>query len=68
MDPIFQPPIDFSASKRTTYEILPEVKFELIFDEKSENQALSFLQLENIESIYEDYSENENKEYNKYIN
>ena len=33
IDPLFQPPDDFSRSKRFTNDILPEIKFELIFDD-----------------------------------
>ena len=39
IDPIFQPPIEF-ASKRYTMDILPEIKYELIFDQKIDGPNL----------------------------
>jgi len=64
VDPIFQPPIDFAISKRSSYEILPEIKFELVFDEKIEKEEISLLNLENIEKMYEASSKDEEQEYN----
>ena len=56
--------MNFSNSKRTTNEILPEIKVELLFDEKIESQELALLFLENIESNYDASSEDEEQEYN----
>jgi len=43
---------------------LPQIKFELVFDEKFENEEMSFLTLESIERIYEASSKDEEQEYN----
>ena len=40
IDPIFQPPKDFTKNKKTSFEIFSEIKFELIYDEAFENQYL----------------------------
>jgi hypothetical protein len=33
VDPLFPPPPSFGTSNRTTNDILPDIKFELVFDE-----------------------------------
>ena len=34
MDPLFQPPVDLSSTKKTTGEIFPEIFHELVYDSK----------------------------------
>ena len=43
LDPLFPPPIDFALSKKTVGDILPEIRYELIFDQMIEHQALTEL-------------------------
>jgi len=40
VDPIFQPPSDLSSTKKTTGEILPEIKHELVYDSKVDANEL----------------------------
>jgi len=42
VDPIFQPPPDF-ASKKSSGEVLPEIKYELIFDQRTDGEELDNL-------------------------
>ena len=43
LDPIFQAPIDSSITKKTVGDILPELKYELVYDSKIDNQQLQKL-------------------------
>jgi hypothetical protein len=40
IDPIFPPPIEFATHKKTTGDMLPENKFELIFEEEIDSKQL----------------------------
>ena len=40
IDPIFPPPLDFYASKKFIGELLPENRFELIFDEMIDSKTV----------------------------
>ena len=40
LDPIFQAPIDSLTAKKTVGDILPELKYELVYDSKTDNEEL----------------------------
>jgi len=40
IDPLFPPPADFGLHKKTTVDILPENKFELIFESEIDKKQL----------------------------
>ena len=42
IDPVFPPPAEFSA-KKGAGEILPEIRYELVFDQRVEGEALDLL-------------------------
>ena len=42
IDPLFPPPVDFSG-KRSSLEILPEMKYELVFDQRVDGPELDEL-------------------------
>lgn len=41
VDPIFPPPVGFSQRKNVVSELCPEMKFDLIFDEKRDGPELN---------------------------
>eukprot|EP00826_Nyctotherus_ovalis_P037751 TRINITY_DN3470_c0_g3_i2.p1 TRINITY_DN3470_c0_g3~~TRINITY_DN3470_c0_g3_i2.p1 ORF type:complete len:649 (+),score=156.29 TRINITY_DN3470_c0_g3_i2:73-2019(+) len=66
VDPLFQAPIDLSLTRKTTGEILPEIKHELVYDSKIDGAELERFNNDRsaiIELDDEDNCESEN-EYN----
>ena len=75
VDPLFQPPQDF-LWKKCSFDILPEIKYELIFDQKIDGPELDKLYTkadkstldneadDNVEMIEEDYPDNDYINYN----
>jgi hypothetical protein len=41
LDPLFPPVPEFSLCKKTTYDILPENKFELVFEESVDSKQIN---------------------------
>ncbi len=41
LDPLFPPPADFAGSKRNVADALPEIRYELIFDQRIDGPGLS---------------------------
>jgi len=64
IDPLFPPPEDFAKSKRNTNEILPEIKFELIFDEALDKTTIEDLANKCKVPIYEASEKDEVPETN----
>jgi hypothetical protein len=56
LDPLFPPPPDFTNSKKTNYDVFPENKYELIFDE-----ALHFNEIESNEQVHIEIEEKESE-------
>ena len=70
MDPLFPPFQEFSASKRNTSDILPEIKYELVFDENLDSNKLQKIKALTVDdaisiydNIYEYLVEIEDEEY-----
>jgi len=61
VDPIFQPPIDLSITRKTTGEILPEIKHELIYDSKIDGEELEKLNSGIVELDDEENGESDNE-------